>query len=45
MQHIKARISCTLFLDWLTRVLMRHEHHVVMYKGECYKYKSIDITK
>ena len=24
---------------------MRHEHHVVMFKGECYKYKSMDITR
>ena len=24
---------------------MRNEHHVVMSKGECCKYKSVNITK
>ena len=24
---------------------MRHGHHIVMSKGECCKYKSVDITK
>ena len=24
---------------------MRHGHHVVMFKGECDKYKSMNITK
>ena len=52
VQHIKARSLCTLFLDWffstgffLAMFLISHGHYVVMYKGDCCKYKSMDITK